>query len=397
MIKKSDKNRTNKNKKHHEDTDLVHWGRDPRAHGGVVNPPVVKTSSILYDNLAQYYEPAYRYGRNGTALSRSLEEAITHLQGGFGAITASSGLGAITTAIVSFLKAGDHMLITDAVYPPVRSFCDAVLARMGVDVEYYDPLVGAGIEKLFRKNTALLYMESPGTGIFDVMDVPAFTKAARKHRIVTLFDDSWSGGVLFKPLQHGVDVVVQSLTKYVGGHSDIMLGAAIAANEKLYNILRKTADDIGVCGGSDEMFLALRGLRTIKLRFRQHEENALKVARWLQKHPAIKRVYYPALPDHDTHAIWKRDYTGANGLLSILLHPVTDKKLHAFVDSLALFPVANSWGGYESLLQPQKMHNRSAMKWKEKGALLRLHIGLEDPSDLIADLEQGLTKLTSKN
>jgi cystathionine beta-lyase len=383
----------NHKKTHKEDTDLVHWGRDPAAYFGIVNPPVVKTSSIIYNNMAQYFEPGYRYARNGTPLSQSLEDAITQLQGGFGAITASSGLGAITTALLSFLKAGDHLLMTDAVYPPVRTFCNDVLTRMGVDVEYYDPRMGAQIEKLFRPETTVLYMESPGTGIFDVMDVQAFTKATRKHKIVTLFDDSWSGGVVFKPFKHGVDVVVQSLTKYIGGHSDIMLGAAIAANEKLYKALRKSADDMGVCGGSDELFLALRGLRTIKIRMRQHHENALTVARWLDKHPAIKRVYYPALPSHETHALWKRDYTGANGLLSILLKPATQKSLYDCVDSLTLFPVANSWGGYESLLQPQKMNDRAIMKWSEKGALLRLHIGLEDPDDLIKDLEQGLKKL----
>lgn len=372
---------------------MMHLGRAPEEYFGIVNPPIVRASSILYKSLQEYYDTDYRYARNGTPLSRHLQAAITKLEGGFGAITASSGFSAITTAIFAFAKAGDHILVTDALYPPVRAFCDTVLSRLGIETEYYDPLIGAKIEKLCRKNTALIYMESPGSGTFELTDVPAITRVAKKKKIVTVFDDSWSGGVLYKPFRHGVDVVVQSLTKYIGGHADVILGAAVAADRKHYSILREMADNLGVCGGADEMYLVLRGLRTVKIRLKQHAENALKVARWLEKQPQVRRVYYPPLPGHSTHKIWKRDFSGANGLFSVLLKPASRAAVSAFVNALELFPVANSWGGYESLLQPQAMDNRAVMKWKEKGALLRLHIGLEDPDDLIADLKQGLKKL----
>jgi cystathionine beta-lyase len=230
-------------------------------------------------------------------------------------------------------------------------------------------------------------MESPGSATYEIIDVPAVTKLARQKNIVTILDNSWSGGILYKPLKYGVDIAVQSATKYIGGHSDLMLGVAVAANEKIFKTLKNTANNFGVCAGADELYLALRGLRTVKLRFRQQAENALKVAQWLQKQPEVQKIFYPALPDDPNYKLWKRDFSGANSLLSILLKPAPEKTVATFVDSLKLFPLANSWGGYESLLQPQDI-KRAAKPWTEKGELLRLHVGLEDPDDLIADLEQ---------
>jgi cysteine-S-conjugate beta-lyase len=293
---------------------------------------------------------------------------------------------------MAFLQVGDHVLVTDGLYPSVRTFCDDVLPRFGVKVTYYDPLIGKGIEKLIKENTKVIYMESPGSATFDVQDVPAIVAVAKKKKILTILDNSWASGLLYKPLAHGVNISITSATKYIGGHSDLMLGVTVTNNKEHYKAVKAMANKLGVCAGADEIYLALRGLRTLKLRLNQHEINTTKIAKWLEKRPEVQRVYYPALPSHPGHKIWKRDFSGANGLMSILLKSVPQKKLNTFVDALMLFPVANSWGGFESLLQPQTM-KRVTTAWKEKGALLRLHIGLEDPDDLIADFETAFKKL----
>ncbi|MCC7304988.1 MAG: cystathionine beta-lyase [Alphaproteobacteria bacterium] len=385
-----------KKKTYREDTNIAHWGRNPEEYFGMVNPPVSRASSILFPTLESYKtgKNPYIYGRTGTPLARHFEEAMAALEGGHKAISTPSGMTAISTALMAFLKAGDHLLITDSLYESSRRYCDNFLPRFGVEVEYYDPLIGPGIEKLIRKNTAVIYMESPGSGTFDMQDVPAIVKAAKKRKIITMLDNSWASGILYKPLAQGVNISILSATKYIGGHSDIMLGAAVADTEENYKKLKSTARDLGVCAGSEEMYLALRGLRTLKVRLKHQQESALKIAKWLQKRPEVQRVYYPVLANDPGHKIWKRDFKGANGLFSILLKPAPEKKVNAFADALELFPVAASWGGYESLLQPQDMiKNRSAVAWEEKGALLRLHIGLEDPDDLIADLERAFKNL----
>jgi cystathionine beta-lyase len=382
-----------KKKTYKEDTNIIHSGRNPAAYHGVVNPPVVHASSIIYESYADYKNTAYRYARNGTPLSDSFEEAMAALEGGYGAVSTPSGQMAITTALSAFLKAGDHILVSDALYPPVREFCDNFLKRYGVETTYYDPMIGKGIEKLCRKNTKLIYIETPGAGTYEIIDVPAIVAVAKKKKIITMTDNSWAAGVLYRPIEHGVDISVQSVTKYVSGHSDLMLGVAVAATPALYKTLKKRALELGVCAGADEMYLALRGLRTIKVRMKQHEENVLKVVKWLQKCKEIERINCPALPGSPGHAIWKRDYSGTNGLISIQFKPISDKAYGAFIDALQLFPLAASWGGYESLAMPLDPSARVAVKWAEKGPLLRLHIGLEDPDDLIADLQQALKRL----
>ncbi len=380
---------------HGKNTRLVHAGRDPEAFFGLANLPVGRVSTIIYPSLEAYENPnhKFRYGRVGNPMSEAFELAMSELEGGYNAITASSGLAAITTAILAFVKTGDHVLICDAVYPPTRIFCDETLKRMGVEVEYYDPLIGKGIEKMIRKNTSLIYMESPGSGTFEVQDVPAIVAAAKKRGILTMLDNSWSGGLIFRPIEHGVNVAVQSVTKYVGGHSDISLGVAVADTEKTYKILKRGALHLGTCAAPDELWLALRGLRTMAVRMKQNAQNALKVAQWLEKRPEVAHVYYPALKGDPNHKLWKRDFSGANGLLSILLKEAPKKAVSQFVNGLELFPIGSSWGGYESLLQPQALEKcRSANPWTEKGACLRLQIGLEDPEDLIADLERGFER-----
>lgn len=375
-----------------EDTRLAHMGRAPEDYFGVVNPVVARTSTILFPNMAAYedMDRLYRYARYSNPTSVTFERAMADLEGGFNAVSTPSGLSAITTAMLAFLKPGDHCLVSDSIYPPTRNFCNRYLARWGVEIEYYDPAIGSGIAEKFKKNTTVVYMESPGSATFDVQDVPAITAAARKKGIATIVDNSWGGGILFRPLEHGATISLQSATKYISGHADIMLGFAAADSEENYKKLKLAATDLGVFAAPDNIVLAFRGLRTMKIRMRQNAESAMAIAQWLHKRPEVQRVYYPPLKDHPTHAIWKRDFKGANGILSILLKEAPREANHAFGDSLTLFPVGSSWGGYESLLQPQFMDiNRVAVPWREKGAMFRLQIGLEDPQDLIADLEKG--------
>jgi cystathionine beta-lyase len=374
------------------DTKLVLSGRAPENYFGIVNPPIARASTILYPSLAAYEDPThqYRYGRLGNPMSDAFEKALAELEGGVAAIGTPTGLSAITTAILSLVKAGDHLLIVDTVYPPVRGFCKNVLKRIGVEVTFYDPCIGGGIEALIQGNTSLIYMESPGSATFEVQDVPAICAVAKSKAIQTVIDNTWSAGLLFRPIAHGVDVSLQSCTKYIGGHSDINLGVIVCADEGMAAQVRASAHDMGIAPAQEDMALALRGLRTLTTRMRQNAENARIVVEWLQSRPEVERIYYPALSTHKGHDIWNRDFSGANGLFSILLKPAPKAAVHGFVDALALFPIGSSWGGYESLLQPQYLEKcRDAVPWSEKGALLRLQIGLEDPQDLIDDLAQG--------
>ncbi|MCD8570304.1 MAG: cystathionine beta-lyase [Alphaproteobacteria bacterium] len=382
---------------HKLNTKLVHAGRKPEEYYGIVNPPLVKASTILYPSLEAYQDPdtRYRYGRMGTPLSNAFEESMAELEGGYKAIATGSGLSAITPAILSFLKTGDHLLMVDNVYGPVREFCNHLLQRMGIDVEFYDPCVGSGIEALIKPNTAMVYMESPGSGSFEVQDVPAICQVAKAKGIITLIDNTWSAGLLFRPLEHGADIVIQSGTKYVGGHADVNLGVIIIGKEEHFGIVRQTTWDLGVCASGDDLYGGLRGLRSLTLRMKKAGEQGMDMALWLQDRPEVERVLYPALPDHPTHDIWKRDFSGANSLLSIALkEEYSYEAVCRFVNALKLFPVGSSWGGYESLLQPQFPQKfRKHPSWDHKGAVLRLQIGLEDTDDLKADLDQGFKQL----
>lgn len=380
---------------HKQSTNLVHMGRDPSAYHGVVNPPICRTSTIIYKTLESYFDPnvKYRYGRINNPLAQAFEDAMTALEGGHHAISTSSGLAAITTAMQAFVKSGDHVLIVDACYPPTRFFSNNQLTRMGVDVEFYDPCIGAGIEKLIRKNTAFIYMETPCSATFEVQDIPAIVAMAKKHNIMTIMDNTWSGGILFNPLKHGVNIAVQSAAKYIGGHSDLNLGVAVADTAEHYKQLKRTAMDLGQCGGAEDLYLALRGLRTIEMRFRQVEKNMKDVLAWFGTRDEVQELYNPTLPYAKGHDIWKRDFKGANGLFGVLFRPeYTMKDIGRFVDSLKLFPVGSSWGGFESLIQPQDMKIYRS-DWKKEGVLLRFQIGHEDPADLIADLTQGIKNL----
>lgn len=381
--------------KHRKNTRLMHAGRKPEEYFGVVNPPICRTSTILYDNLAAYLDPntKYRYGRVNNPLSQSFEEAVAELEGGFHAISTSCGLSAITTTLMAFLKAGDHVLIVDSCYPPTRFFANKQLHSFGVHVEYYDPMIGAGIKDLIRDNTRAIYLESPGSATFDVQDVPAIVKVARAHDILTIMDNTYAAGVLFRPLDHGVNISVQSAAKYLGGHSDVNLGFAVTDNEDRYKTLKACAVNLGVCAGADDLYLALRGLRTLQMRLDYAEQNMRPVLDWFSGREEVQKLYCPALDDARGHDIWKRDFKGVNGLFSVLFKPdYTFESVARFIDSLELFPVGSSWGGYESLIQPQNM-DLYRSEWTEDGVFLRFQIGNEDAQDLIEDLERGIQHL----
>jgi cystathionine beta-lyase len=304
-----------------------------------------------------------------------------------------SGLAAISTALLALLNAGDHVLVTDSVYQPTRKFCEGVLKRMGISTTYYDPLVGAEIGALMRPNTRAVFVEAPGSLTFEVQDVPAIAAAAHSKGAAVVMDNTWATPLYFRALEKGVDMSIQAATKYIGGHSDLMLGA-VAANAATWERLRETVHLLGLCVGPDDIYLGLRGLRSLGVRLAQHERAALEVARWLKQRPEIARVLHPALEDCPGHSTWQRDFTGASGLFSIVFKPIDAKAVHAFLNALRLFGIGASWGGFESLAIPFDCSAiRTATRWNPEGPTVRIHIGLESVDDLIADLERGFAAL----
>jgi cystathionine beta-lyase len=382
-----------------KDTILAHAGRDPARHQGMVNTPVYRTSTILYEDLESYEAPRdedYRritYGRHGTPTTRALEDAVAELEGGHHAVALPSGLAAIVAALNAYVKSGDHLLVVDSVYGPARNFCNARLKPNGVEVEYYDPLIAGGIAKLIRPNTRAVFCESPGSLTFEVQDIPAIAKAAREKNVAVLADTTWGTPYYFRSFECGVDVSIHAATKYICGHSDVMLGL-IVTNEKHWRTIRKCVADHAYSASPDDCYLALRGMRTLGVRLEHQMKSALKVAAWLRSRPEVADVLYPALESHPGHAIWKRDFSGAGALFSFTLKPAASRHAASFIDALELFGIGSSWGGYESLAilaHPERY--RSATKWAPGGETVRLHIGLEDPDDLIADLERGFARL----
>ena len=388
---------------HHVDTLLEHTGRDPVKNFGIVNPPVYHASTILFPTLKDLLETridrasgafeGITYGREGTPTTRAFEQAITDLEGGYRAVTLPCGLGAIATSLMAFLKAGDHLLMPDQLYGPARQFCDDVLTKFGVEVTYYDSTMGAEIAALMKPNTSVVYLESPGSLTFEVQDVPAIARVARQQGAKVLMDNTWASPIFFHPLEHGVDVVIHAATKYISGHSDLMLGVAVC-NEASFVPVKKTASTAGYCGGPDDIYMALRGLRTLGIRMRRHHESALAVASWLQQRPEVHRMHCPALPDDPGYAIWKRDFLGASGLFGFTLTPCSEEAFAAFLDHTELFKLGYSWGGYESLMVPTYPATlRSSTRWDTPGPSVRIHVGLENVDDLIGDLEQAFARL----
>jgi cysteine-S-conjugate beta-lyase len=381
------------------DTLLSVGGRDPFVHFGYINPPVYHASTLLYPSAEDFiaHRGPYQYGRRGTPTSQALEDAIRALDGSACAAVAllPSGLAAISAALLAVLRAGDHVLVTDSAYLPTRKFCDSVLVRFGISTTYYDPLVGGGIAELIAPNTRVVFVEAPGSLTFETQDVPAIAAAAHAKGALVLMDNTWAGPLNFRALEKGVDLSIISGTKYFGGHSDVMLGT-VSANAATAKALKDYTGLAGLCVGPDDMYLGLRGLRTMGVRLARHQESGLKIARWLAARPEVARVLHPALESDPGHAIWRRDFTGACGLFSIVLKPRPKAAAHAFLDALSLFGIGASWGGYESLAIPFDVTScRTATRWTPEGPAIRFHIGLEDVSDLIADLERGFAALAA--
>lgn len=395
-----------------DETLLGHLGNDPHRHHGIVNPPVYHASTILYPDYRSFkhrYDNDRRYtsvtyGLNGTPTTFALADSVAAVEGGHKSVVVSSGLAAITMPLSAFTQAGDHILVVDTAYGPTRNFCDKILKRYGVETTYYNPLAGAGIDKLFRPNTKVVFMESPGSLTFEVQDVPAIVQAAKARGIVTILDNTWGTPLYFKAFEHGVDVSVHAGTKYISGHSDVMLGVITVDTEENFRRVKDTVSQFGDCPGPDDCYLALRGMRTMAVRLKAHETGALRVARWLQDRPEVKRVLYPALPEDPGHVLWKRDFKGACGLFGVVLKTEDEAAAARFIDGMKLFQIGASWGGYESLVIPAYPNSveqggaksqalRTATQWTEPGFLLRLHVGLEHPDDLIADLRRAFERM----
>lgn len=383
-------------------TTLVSAGRNPRRHSGAVNVPAFRASTITAPDLAtweasrnrRFEKDAVVYGRWGTPASQALEEAVAAIEGADRAVSVSSGMAACASAILAVVKTGDHLLLPDNVYQPVRGFANGLLKEFGVEATFYDPLIGSAIAKLMKPNTRLLYLEAPGSQTMEMPDTRALVAEAKARKIRTAFDNTWGTPLLFRPLDHGIDLSINAATKYYVGHSDAMLGT-IAMREELFERVKTVATAyLGICAGSEEIYLGLRGLRTMAVRLKRHGESAFAVARWFQTRPEVERVLYPALPEDPGHAIWKRDFSGASGLFSVVFKPCAKAALARFVDGLEHFSIGASFGGYESLVLPfDPSHYRTVTKWEAKGPCLRFHIGLEDVDDLLEDLERGFSRM----
>lgn len=380
-----------------KDTILGHAGRAPERFDGAVNVPVIRASTILYPNLETHEAPGDRYsgtkyGRWGTSTRFALEEALAEVEGAARVSAVSSGLAAIVVSLLAFTRAGDHILVTDSVYGPTRGFCTHRLIRNGVQTEFYDPHIGADIARLIRPNTRLVFCESPGSLTFEMQDIPAIAAAAHLHDVPVLADNTWATPYFFRPFENGVDVSIHSATKYIVGHADVVMGT-IGATPRYWRTIRDTAAEYGYTASPDDCYLALRGLRTLAPRLKQQMQSALEVARWLAARPEVKRVLYPALASDPGHALWQRDMLGAASLFGVELQPCADDAVAAMLNALRYFGHGASWGGFESLVTyPKPAKLRTATRWSS-GPLLRLHVGLEDPADLIADLQAGFEHL----
>ncbi len=382
-------------------TQIIHAGRDKQWAGYSVNVPVVRASTVVFDSFAEMRHAVKHrgdqvpyYGRRGTQTHFAFSDAVCALEGGAGCALYPSGAAAISGALLAFLKTGDHLLMVDAAYEPTRAFCDKVLAPLGIQTTYYDPLIGAGISALIQPNTKVIYLESPCSLTMEVQDVPAICAIAKQHGIVTMLENTWASPILCRPFEMGVDISIQAATKYICGHSDVMLGTA-SANEQHWPQLREHSYLLGYCASADDVYLAARGLRTLGVRLAQHQQNARQVLAWLAEQPDVEVILHPELPSHPGHAEFMRDFSGGNGLFSFVLKQADQAALERFVEGMQHFKMGFSWGGYESLIITNSNIQalRSATRWPYRGPLVRLHIGLEDPADLIADLAAAFARL----
>lgn len=379
-------------------TRLVHAGRDPFAQHGFVNTPIYRGSTVLSPTVAHLESrEGYVYATKGTPTTQALETAWSELSGAAGTVLAPSGLAAIALALLAAVKAGDDILMTDSVYRPARHFAQTVLKRMGVTTRFYDPLIGAGIADLIAPNTSVVFTEAPGSQSFEMQDIPAIAQAAHRRGACVIMDNTWATPLFFPPHERGVDLAVEAGTKYLSGHSDLLLGM-VSANAQYFPQLREAFDAFAMCAGPEDVFLGLRGLRTMELRLREAERQALAMAHWFAARPEVADVLHPALPSHPGHALWRRDFSGSSGLFSVVLKPAAPAAVAAMLDGLQLFGMGYSWGGFESLVVPFDCATyRTVTKWAPAGPCLRFNIGLEDVGDLQADLDAGFERLRRAN
>ncbi|MFZ1107904.1 MAG: cystathionine beta-lyase [Rhodomicrobium sp.] len=379
-------------------TALTQLGRDPHRYFGFVNQPIFRGSTVLFPDAESLVSRSaeFTYGRPSNPTSRALEQALAKLEGGERTFLAPSGLSAVATTLIAFAEAGGHILISDSVYQPTRRFAERVLKRMGVSVEYYDPSIGGRIESLLRQETKLVFAESPGSQSFEVQDIPAICKAARGRGVPVALDNTWATPLYFRAFDHGVTISIQAATKYIVGHADALLGA-ITCDAASAATVAATHEALGLCVSGEDCFLALRGLRTLAVRLERHWKSGLHIAQWLQNRPEVAAVLHPALPGDAGYELWRRDFSGASGLFTIILKPYPKEAVRRMLNALSLFGMGYSWGGFESLIVPfDCAAYRTATAWKPGGPALRLHIGLEDVDDLKRDLARGLAALENQ-
>lgn len=390
------KDDTSKRQEWHISTRITQLGRNPFDHFGFINTPTYRGSTVLFPTVEKLetLTQAYTYGTKGTPTTRALEQAWSELSGAHDTVLVPSGLAAIDLALITATRAGAHILVTDSVYQPTRSFCDTILKKFGVIVEYYDPLIGKNISDLIRADTSAILVESPGSQSMEIQDVPAISNVAQAHDICVILDNTWATPLFYPPHQRGADIAIEAGTKYLSGHSDVLIGL-ISANQKWSKRLRSTFNSFAIGASPDDASLALRGLRTMALRLGAQEKAGLKIAQWFRKQSEVAQVLHPALPDHPGHHLWRRDYLGSSGVFSVIFKPVEKKSLDAFIDSLQLFGIGFSWGGFESLVLPFDCQSyRTATHWQTAGPAVRFSIGLEDVDDLMKDLRKGLNYLS---
>jgi cystathionine beta-lyase len=385
-----------------EETKLIQAGRNLSGPGASVNVPVHRASTILYDDVQSYlgrFDGDRRfgqvtYGATGTQNARALASAISELEQAAGTVVTATGLSSCTLAIAAVVKAGDHILVTDSVYGPTRKFCADVLARFGVEAEFYDPNAGGEIATLCRQNTTLIFLEAPGSLTFEMQDIAAITSVARERGILVAMDNTWATPLFYKPLQHGVDISIQAGTKYVAGHSDLVIGLISANSDTLFKQIADYAMTVGDVAGPDDCFLALRGLRTMNLRLREQYDATLQITNWLHEQPQVKQVLYPPLPDDPGHALWQAQFTGGASLFGLTLKDDSLAAAERLINPLSHFKIGSSWGGYESLVAVNRLPLvRDVVPWNNGETLLRFHIGLEHRDDLIEDLATGLSRV----